>query len=59
MGEGEPDDEGGRVGAVGYAWGGRVCCSSDGHGMGTRGVAATVLRQWWGFSIGHTSADGR
>lgn len=49
VGEGEPDGEDGRVGAVGYAWGSRVRCSSDGHGMGTRGVAATVLRRRWGF----------
>lgn len=53
VGEGEPDGEDGRVGAVSYTRGGRVRCSSDGHGMGTWCVAATVLRRRWGFSIGH------
>lgn len=44
MGGGEQDGEDGRVGAVGHAGGGRVRCGSDGHGVGTRSVAAAVLK---------------
>lgn len=40
---GQQDSEGGSVGALCDTGGRRVCCSSDGHGLGARGVPSAVL----------------
>lgn len=51
MGEGEQDGEDGRVGAVRHARGSRLRCGSDGYGLGTRSVTATILMRQWGFRL--------